>query len=127
VKNLTNEIAKSLGEEDKYEIVLETEDVSLDLSNAIPCGLILNELITNSFKYAQEKNKKLKVGVKLKKVNDFVELEVRDNGPGIPEDSNKHTNSLGLELIKSLSEQINGVYSFKNDNGLVFELSLRLD
>lgn len=126
VKNLTNEIAKSLGEEDKYEIVLDTEDVNLDLSNAIPCGLILNELITNSFKYAQQKGKKLMVTVKLKKVNNFVELEVRDNGPGIPQVSNKNNNSLGLELIKSLSEQINGEYAFENDNGLVFKLSLRL-
>lgn len=123
VKNLTNEIAKSLGEEEKYEIVLDTEDVSLDLSNAIPCGLILNELITNSFKYAQQTGKKLKVGVTLKKVNGRVELEVRDNGLGIPENSNKNQNSLGLELIKSLSEQINGVYSFSNENGLVFKLS----
>jgi len=123
VKNLTTEIAKSLGEVDKFEIVLETEDVSLDLSNAIPCGLILNELITNSFKYAQRPDQKLKVGVKLKKVNGFVELEVRDNGLGIPENTIKNHNSLGLELIKSLSEQIDGVYSFVNDNGLVFKLS----
>ncbi|MBL0329081.1 MAG: sensor histidine kinase [Bacteroidetes bacterium] len=123
VKNLTSEIAKSLGEEEKFEIVLETEDVSLDLSNAIPCGLILNELITNSFKYAQQADKKLMVGVKLKKVNGRVELEVRDNGLGIPENSTKNHNSLGLELIKSLSEQINGAYSFSNENGLVFKLS----
>jgi len=123
VKNLTSEIAKSLGEEEKFEIVLETEDVSLDLSNAIPCGLILNELITNSFKYAQQADKKLMVGVKLKKVNGRVELEVRDNGLGIPENKNKNQNSLGLELIKSLSEQINGEYSFSNENGLVFKLS----
>lgn len=126
LKSLTHEIAKSLGEEDKYEIVLEAEDVNLDLSNAIPCGLILNELITNSFKYAQQKDKKLRVVVKMKKVNQFVELLVADNGPGIPENSHKNNNSLGLELIKSLSEQINGVYSFENDRGLVFKLTLRL-
>lgn len=126
VKNLTSEIAKSLGEENKYEIVLETEDVNLDLSNAIPCGLILNELITNSFKYAQQKGKKLVVTVKLKKISDFVELEVSDNGPGIPLNDNKNNNSLGLELIKSLSEQINGVYKFENNNGLTFKLTLRL-
>ena len=123
VKNLTSEIAKSLGEVNKYEIVLETEDVSLDLSNAIPCGLILNELITNSFKYVQKQNEKLVIRVKLNKIKDTVTFEVSDNGPGLPSKIDSSKASLGLELVKSLSEQIDGICSFTNENGLVFKLS----
>lgn len=125
VNSLVTEITNSLGDKDEVEILLETEDVSLELSNAIPCGLILNELITNSFKYGQSENKKLLIHVKLKKNKNTIELEVKDNGPGFSDEALQKTNTLGIELIKSLSEQIGGEHTFGNDTGLVFNLTFK--
>ena len=125
IEKLVTEIERSFGETDIIEIAVETEDVNMELSNAIPCGLILNELITNSYKHAQIDNKKLQIQIKLKGQKDNVELEVKDNGGGLPEKVLNNINTLGLELIKSLSEQINGTYSFYNDNGLVFNLKFK--
>lgn len=125
VSSLVTEITNSLGDKDDVEIILETEDVNLELSNAIPCGLILNELITNSFKYGQSENRKLQILVNLKKVKNIIELEVKDNGLGFSDDAIKKTNTLGIELIKSLSEQIGGVHSFSNNMGLVFNLKFK--
>lgn len=125
VKILVTEIKNTLSDNEEVEINLETEDVNLELSNAIPCGLILNELITNSFKYGLSENKKLQLLVKLKKNKDMIEFEVKDNGPGIAEAVIKSKNTLGLELIKSLSEQIGGVHSFSNNMGLVFNLKFK--
>lgn len=125
VNSLVTEITNSLGDKDEVEILLETEDVSLELSNAIPCGLILNELITNSFKYGQSENKKLLIHVKLKKNKNTIELEVKDNGPGVSDEALQKTNTLGIELIKSLSEQIGGEHTFGNDTGLVFNLTFK--
>ncbi|MES2593451.1 MAG: sensor histidine kinase [Bacteroidota bacterium] len=125
VNNLVNEIANTFGDSEEVEITLDTDDIYLELSNAIPCGLILNELITNSFKYAQSEDKKLQVHVKLKKLKGVIELEVKDNGPGFSEEAIKNTNTLGRELIKSLSEQIGGVYSFSNNMGCIFNLKFK--
>lgn len=125
VNSLVTEITNSLGDKDEVEILLETEDVNLELSNAIPCGLILNELITNSFKYGQSENKKLLIHVKLKKNKNTIELEVKDNGPGFSDEALQKTNTLGIELIKSLSEQIGGAHTFGNDTGLVFNLRFK--
>ena len=127
IEKLAKEIKNSFGDEQNVEIFLETEAIKLDLSNAIPCGLILNELITNSFKYAKSDNKKLEIRIKLKKVNNTIEIEIRDNGKGLTEQKLNSNISLGMELIKSLAEQINGAYSFKNDHGLVFNLVFSLD
>lgn len=125
VNSLVMEITNSLSDKEEVEIILETEDVNLELSNAIPCGLILNELITNSFKYGQSENKKLLIHVKLKKNKNKIELEVKDNGPGFSEEDLIKTNTLGIELIKSLSEQIGGIHTFGNDTGLVFNLTFK--
>ena len=126
IENLTAEIKKSLGNSKQVEIYLDTETVMLDLSSAIPCGLILNELITNSFKYARNDNGLLIIHVKLRDVNNNIELELRDNGKGLPENWQQNYNSLGMELISSLSQQIDGTHQFKNDNGLVFNLTFSL-
>ena len=116
----------SLGSNRPVDIQLDADVVMLDLSSAIPCGLILNELITNSFKYAVDGDKTLKIDIKMRHHNNLVELEVRDNGKGLVENSLQNQYSLGMELINSLSEQIDGTHQFRNDNGLVFNLSFRL-
>lgn len=122
IVNLVREITNTFGNDDKPEIEIDADEVLLDLSCAIPCGLILNELITNAFKYAQPKNEKLKIGVSLKQIKNTVELKVYDNGPGLLDTMVKKNNSLGLELIKSLVEQIGGKHNFTNNNGLHFTL-----
>lgn len=126
IESLTTEIKNSLGSNKKVEIHLDTDLVMLDLSTAIPCGLILNELITNSFKYASSDNRPLVIHIKMRQSNTTVELEVRDNGKGLPENWKQNSHSLGMELINSLCEQIDGTHQFKNDNGLVFNLNFKL-
>jgi two-component sensor histidine kinase len=126
IESLTTEIKNSLGSNKPVDIHLDTELVMLDLSTAIPCGLILNELITNSFKYASSDDKSLVIDIKMRQLNNTVELEVRDNGKGLPDNWKQNSYSLGMELISSLCEQIDGTHQFKNDKGLVFNLSFKL-
>ena len=120
--NLVDEIANSFGSKGSFEINYDLEEIQLDLSTSIPCGLIINELITNSFKYAQLPNQKLRIDIQLTKVNGKIRLFVHDNGPGIAENFMNEKTTLGMELIESLSEQINGKSEFKNENGASFEL-----
>ena len=127
VQKLVHEISTSLGQGSEVEIVLKMEDIDLDLVNAIPCGLILNELITNSFKYAKADDKTLIVKIEIQKNDKSILLQVSDNGPGM---SNLHqidNSKLGIELIKSLTDQIDGTCSFSNDNGLKFTLTFQLN
>ncbi len=126
IESLTTEIKNALASNKPVEIRLDTELVMLDLSSAIPCGLILNELITNSFKYAGRDDIPLVIDVKMRQHNTTVELEVRDNGKGLPDNWEQNNFSLGMELISSLSEQIDGIHQFKNDKGLVFNLVFKL-
>jgi len=125
IKNLTNEIGNSLGIGNQLVLKIETEEISLNLSNAIPCGIILNEIITNSYKYALNENKRLEIQIKIKRNDELIQIEVRDNGPGISEEILSKDNTLGLELIQTLSEQLGGECTFSNNNGLVFLLSFK--
>lgn len=122
IMNLVDEIAKSFGEKDAFEIKYELEELQLDLSTSIPCGLIINELITNSFKYAQLPDKRLKIEITLQSKEGKIYLAVKDNGPGISEHFLTGKSTLGMELIESLTEQINGKGEFKNDNGASYEV-----
>lgn len=126
IESLSSEIKNSLGSNKAVDIHLNTDLVMLDLSTAIPCGLILNELITNSFKYASAENKTLRIDIKMHRHHHTVKLEVRDNGKGLLENTQQNKHSLGMELINSLCEQIDGTHQFTNDNGLVFNLSFNL-
>ncbi len=126
VKKLIAEIASSLGVDDNIDVILNAEEINLELSNSIPCGLILNELITNSYKYAKvNSNCKLVIIVNLHSTDNKIELNYKDNGTGIPENilnQKEIENSLGIELIKSLSDQLNGEFFFENNNGMNFNL-----
>jgi two-component sensor histidine kinase len=83
------------------------EDVYLTLDQAIPSGLIVNELVSNALKYAFKGRKKGVVLLRVAKKDNMIEIEVRDDGVGLPEDLNlKNNKSLGLYLIQALVEQL---------------------
>jgi len=95
-------------------------NLTLNLQNAVPLGLILNELMTNSFKHAVLPNKDLEIRVEMIAIgaNEF-ELTYQDNGPGLSGDfQSQFAESLGMRLIFGLTNQINGKVLFEKKEGL---------
>jgi two-component sensor histidine kinase len=102
----------------------EINNVSLNINSAIPCGLILNELLTNSYKHAFKDKTDGHIQVSFVNDNDTIFMTVKDNGIGLPLDYNKKQ-SLGVTVIESLSEQLEGTFIFSNNNGACFELKFK--
>ena len=87
----------------------------MDIDTAIPLGLIINELLTNSLKYAFPDDQKGKLEIKLFEEDNSLTLEVSDNGVGLDSDPVPGKNSFGLTLIDSLAEKLDAtVQSFSN-------------
>jgi two-component sensor histidine kinase len=104
----------------------DVEKVYLNLDTSIPCGLIVNELVSNAFKYAFPSDKKGEIIVTLKLNNNWVNLSVADNGVGIQEHVDyKTTETLGFQLINSLVTQIDGELIYESNVGTKFILSFR--
>jgi two-component sensor histidine kinase len=93
------------------------------LDQAIPCGLLINEIITNSLKYAWPDHQKGSIWVRLSQEEQNVVLEVSDDGQGFPEQFDKmNTETLGLQLIATLNEQLEGKLEVSNQNGTKYLL-----
>lgn len=107
---------------DSVEIEVELSSTTLNVNTAIPCGLILNELLTNCYKHAFRNREKGIISVSFKNDHNKITLIVKDNGVGLSPEFEK-SESLGITVIQSLSEQLEGVYKFTNDNGTRFELN----
>ena len=102
---------------------IDVDDVKLDINTSIPLGLIVNELVTNSLKHAFPNSKSGEIDIQFHTQDDKYLLEVKDNGIGFPKDINyKNTNSLGLRLINSLTEQIDAEVEFDNTSGSSFKI-----
>jgi len=99
------------------------------LRQAIPCGLILNELVTNALKYAFAKNGAGEILVTLAcDQNDLVKLTVSDDGAGLPPGFDwRKSPSLGLRIVDILSRQIDGLVEQVTGNGTTFSLTFRRD
>ncbi|PBQ31388.1 hypothetical protein CNR22_06300 [Sphingobacteriaceae bacterium] len=119
--DLVPELINSIGGVNAVDFDLYSPSMTMSLSQAIPCGLIVNELITNAFKHGRTPERKLKIRIVLKEESDSILLEVGDNGPGFTQ-KDKPVGSLGMDLIKSLVEQLDGDYAFHNREGLQFNL-----
>lgn len=101
---------------------IEAEEFSLDIDKAIPIGLILNELISNSLKYAFNEQDEGQLQVVFKQNKDKLELQVSDTGKGLPENFEEMKN-MGMRLVSSLTEQIEGVLDVKSDLGTSFTIT----
>ncbi len=98
------------------QLTKEFQEVYLDMTTAIPCGLIVNELITNCYKHAFNAGEEGKVKVELKQDKDYTYLLVADNGRGMPAFVS-NTTSLGIVLVQDLAKQIGAQLSFSNELG----------
>ncbi len=106
--------------------VVEPSDVYLTLNQAIPCGLMMNELISNAFKHAFKAGQKGSIEVSISRTdNDTVAVKVKDDGIGIPEDIDKPS-TLGLELVNALAKQLMGTVEFRRVNGTEVNIQFKV-
>lgn len=129
VKSFVNGLFVSYGvDTNKVKLNIDIKDVSFDLENAIPCGLIINELASNSLKHAFPRQGEGNISIVLRATNeDDLELTVSDDGVGIPEDLDvRDTESMGLHLVRVLAEQtLEGKMELNRTEGTKFHFILK--
>jgi two-component sensor histidine kinase len=127
IHDLVNFLQDSFDTYSQIKFSLDIDPVYLDVSQAVPVGLILNEAITNIIKYAfKEKTKKGNVRIALKQPGEeTLELIIRDDGCGLPQDFNpEESSSLGMRLITGLTGQLKGSVDFVNEKGLCMTVQI---
>lgn len=112
--------SSSLAGRAQVHLKLEIDPVELDVSKAIPCGLLINELISNSLKHAFPDGREGTVSVSLKRLPmSRVALSLSDDGIGLPQHTNiAHVSSLGLQIVKTLAGQMGGDLHCENGSGV---------
>lgn len=113
---------------DNVELKIEIENIWLGIDTAIPCGLIINELVSNSLKHAFPENRQGEIRVTLRKTDEGeIELIISDNGIGIPEGLDiSSTKTLGLLLVNTLAkEQLQGKIELDRTKGTKFRITFK--
>lgn len=126
ISSLTNNLFRSYGISQRViSLQIETNHINLTLDTAIPCGLIINELVSNSLKYAFKPGQKGKILINLQSANEnTVTLTVTDNGIGIPEALNwENSHTLGLRIVHNLTKQLKGKITLERDRGTTFQIT----
>lgn len=112
----------------KIRITVRVEEILLGIDMAVPCGLIVNELITNSMKHAFPGDRKGEIKIEVLQESEYYVLRVSDNGKGIESCGNINcTRTLGLQLVHDLTEQIEGTLDLSVSNGTSFTIKLPPD
>jgi len=112
---------------DRISLKLDVAPATLEIDQAIPCGLIVSELVSNSMKYAFPDGRGGEIAVRLRVEGDSdIELMVRDDGVGLPPGLDfRNTDSLGLQLVTMLVSQIRGEIEPGNEGGTSFTIRCR--
>lgn len=128
-----NKLAESISEthytrEKNIELELNADSFELNVTQAVPLGLILNELLVNAYKHAFQNADEGLISVELTKCDENVCLRVSDNGKGFPDNLNTEaTKSLGMTLINTLTKQLKGTLTMNNENGSFFEIKFKME
>ncbi|TWR26312.1 hypothetical protein FPZ43_14190 [Mucilaginibacter pallidiroseus] len=103
----------------KVEIGFDIDPIMLDVSQAIPMGIILNEAVTNALKYAFPGERTGKIWISVKECRQIITIRISDNGAGLPSNFTlEKVNSLGMTLIKGLAGQLDGTFEIIDNNGV---------
>lgn len=123
LKNLTANLISSYSVNRKIHLETNLSEVDLILDQAIPCGLLTNELITNSLKYAWDTENEGTITIDLYQEGKEVVLKIGDNGVGLPAEFRKmQSDTLGLQLVTTLAEQLDAVLEVDISNGTLYKI-----
>jgi PAS domain S-box-containing protein len=125
-KQLLDEVVKTYAFDDKIQYTLDVEDVSLDTDTSLILGLIVNELVSNSLKYAFKENEEGTINVSLHENNGEFILKISDNGKNLSDGIDMtNTSSFGLTIVNLLTNQIGGSILVEQIQGTVFTINFK--
>lgn len=128
IQDLVLNILKSYQSSERITLEMDCEPVWININTAIPCALIINELVTNSVKHAFPHDKTGKIIIKLHQKDDQIIITCTDTGVGLPEDINLlQTSTLGLKLVQALTQQLKGKIKILSTPGTSFEIYINFD
>ena len=126
IQPITTHLMRAYGVDPaRIKLNINVKDVFMDLDRAIPCGLIINELFSNVLKHAFPEGRQGEIQIDLfQGGNREFTLQISDNGVGLPEGLDfKNTNSLGLQLVNALVDQLGGAIVFEGRAGTTFRIT----
>ena len=126
VESLTSHLFRSYRTQaNQVTLHLNLASIYLSLETAIPCGLIINELVSNALKHAFPDDRGGDISIELQpRKSQDLRLVIRDNGVGLPSDMDfRQSRSLGMTLVVTLVKQIRGVMEWHNDDGLEVQIA----
>jgi two-component sensor histidine kinase len=124
INELITNLTETAETDNRLQFEKKVEGIYLDVSQAVPLGLILNEAITNAIKYAYPGREYGLISVSLIKAAENITLTVADQGSGLPPGFiPENATTLGLNLIKGLSKQLSGQLTIKNESGLTLSIT----
>ena len=128
IGELIDVIADShITKEKPIEIDIESDPIEFTITQAIPCGLLMNEIVTNALKHAFEGRNSGKISISLKKEGDVIQLVISDNGIGLPDNFEEmKVKSLGMTLIYTLASQLNADMNIESGEGTVYRLTFEV-
>ncbi|WP_424355763.1 PAS domain S-box protein [Methanobacterium sp. MBAC-LM] len=127
VQNLVRDLFYSYGVKGNIKPVINIDHIILNIETAIPCGLIISELVSNSLKYAFPDNRNGEVSISVNSHGEEFELIIRDNGIGLPKnlDFKDIKISLGLRLVNILVDQLDGSIELNRSRGTEFKIKFK--
>jgi PAS domain S-box-containing protein len=126
LKDLCGRLRESMLDGKSIALRVETEPLVLDIDRAIPLGLVVNELVTNSIKHAFPDGAKGNIIVQLTKggAGEVLRLSIGDDGRGMEKKDGDERDGLGMRLVEGLMQQVGGTMEIKNEPGARYEITV---
>jgi two-component sensor histidine kinase len=124
LEDLCAGVRASLIHDDRIELEVSSEPISIPVDMAVPLGMVVNELVTNAVKYAYPSAARGPIWVRFARSGSGLLLAVRDFGRGLPVNAGRPGGGLGMKLVRSLVAQVHGEISTAGPPGAAFEIRL---
>lgn len=128
VEKLNQFLFQSYSDKSEHiKLTVQSDNVALDMDTAMPCGLLINEVVSNALKYAFPENREGEIKIELRKLSENnIEMSISDNGIGMPKNFDiEQAESLGLQLISALTSQLDGSLQFSGENGTKYTVNFK--